>query len=171
MLSRILSIITILTVVSCQKTDFNNEADVTAAAANTDTIGWKQASQWKTSDQETFAVHYVAIEDAQITSDVADNGLVLLFKKNGAAINGLPLEENAAENNPSKYWYHQVSAGSLLISCDAYDNSGTPDVANTFKYFVVTPEKLRSLEENGYPTEKLMGLRYEEAAALLDNAR
>jgi hypothetical protein len=176
----ILGFALVLTAASCKKSDFKEDGSVapstTASSINeADTVGWKPAAIWETADQETFSVHYFTIEDATITNDVADNGLVLLFKRNGNAINSLPFEEgdthdgmNAdAENSQSKYWYHQVAAGNLLVSCDAYGNDKTPDGASSFKYFVITPQMLQRLEADGYTTEKLMNLNYAEAASLL----
>lgn len=177
----ILGFALVLTVFSCKKSDFNEEAGAAPAAnvlsnVGADTVGWKSAALWETADQETFSVHYFTIEDAAITNEVADNGLVLLFKRTGHTINALPFEEGAATegtdpdaaNGLSKYWYHQVAAGNLLISCDAYNNATTtPDASSSFKHFVITPEKLQRFEADGYTTEKLMNLSYAEAAALL----
>jgi hypothetical protein len=162
----------LLAVSSCQKNDFNEESPnpaATSAVLNAvDTIGWTSSVQWETADQETFAVHYFTIEDQTITSDVADNGLVLLFKRSGQDITALPFEEGeSTEDAPANYWYHQIMEGSLLVSCDVYSNKATPDAANSFKYFVITPEKLQSLQTDGHTTEKLMSLSYTEAAALL----
>jgi hypothetical protein len=177
----ILSLSVALVVASCQKDDFREDAatdltTTTATALNaSDTIGWKSTTQWDVADQETFSVRYFTIEDPAITADVADNGLVLLFKRNGAAINALPFEEGAAtgeeESASDNYWYHQVTEGSLLISCDVFGNKAVPGAANSFKYFVITPEKLQSLETDGYNAEKLMGLSYTEAATLFSNAQ
>jgi hypothetical protein len=180
----ILGLSIVLVATSCNKEDFKEEAaaDLTTSSARlnqADTIGWKSSAKWETADQQTFSVRYFTIEDPAITTDVADNGLVLLFKRSGSAINALPFEEGQAsentaddaENNTSNYWYHQVAEGSLLISCDVYSKATTPDNANSFKYFVITPEKLQSLETDGYTTEKLMNLDYTEAAALLGGAQ
>ena len=160
---------------SCKKEDTKQSAESTATAtalSAADTTGWASISQWQKADQGTFSIHYFTIQDSSITSDVADNGLVLVFKKNGSNINSLPFEETAnastttQETNPN-YWYHQVSEGSLLISYDVYKAAATADVANTFKYFVLTPEKLQTLQSSGYTTEKLMNLGYAEVANLL----
>lgn len=168
----------VLLVASCKKDDFKENAltDVAISAAiemdEADSIGWKTSGSWETADQETFSVRYFSIEDANITEDVTDNGLVLLFKKNGKSVNAMPFEENegaVAEEGISKanYWYHQVTEGSLLISCDVYESAKAPGAENSFKYFIVTPEKLKNLEADGHTTEELMGLGYKEALALL----
>ena len=182
----ILALSAILLISSCKKDDFQeesatNDANIEAITNAADTVGWKSTAKWETADQETFSVHYITIEDAGITADVADDGLVLLYKKNDKAINSLPFEENLAkseatesgdeENTNANYWYHQVTEGNLLISCDVYANSKAPETANRFKYFIITPEKLQSLTADGHTTEELMGLSYAEAAALLEGSK
>jgi hypothetical protein len=181
----ILGLSLVLLITACKKEDFQEtEANATASGTpalnDVDTVGWKSTAQWETADQETFSVHYFTINDAGITTDVADNGLVLLYKKNGNAINALPFEETAAsgetsestdENSNANYWYHQVSEGSLLISCDVYSATPAPDAANSFKYFIITPEKLQSLQNDGHTIEELMNLSYTDAAALLSEVK
>lgn len=172
----------VLTVASCKKDDFKeSNATTVATTTNTDqSTGWNPVTQWEVADQGTFSVRYVTINDSAITADVADNGLVLLYKKSGNTINALPFEEGTAGNTqsvtdasgstPANYWYHQVAEGSLLISCDQYTKTAAPDAANNFKYFVITPAKLQHLQTNGYTPEKLMDLSYADAATLLQNA-
>jgi hypothetical protein len=176
----ILGLSLVLLITSCQKDDFKEETltDVPASTIGlneADSVGWKASGAWETADQETFSVRYFSIEDANITEDVAENGLVLLFKKNSKAVTAMPFEEEggaAAEEGVSKanYWYHQVTEGSLLISCDVYESGKAPGAENSFKYFIVTPEKLKTLETSGHTTEELMGLSYTQAVALLGNA-
>ena len=177
--SSILAVSLAFVMASCSKIDFEEEAVSEVAvhseiAANA--VGWQSSFVWETVGQDELSVHYVTIEDDGITTDVADDGLVLLFKRNGASVSSLPIEEGAGAQESateesaaplSKYWYHQVSAGNLLITCDDYAKSGTPEGANSFKYFIITPEKLQSLSTEGYTAESLMALDYDAAAALL----
>jgi len=175
----ILGLSLVLLIASCKKDDLKQTtADATSNTellSDADTTGWQTSTKWETVDQQSYSVRYFNIQDANITSDVADNGLVLLYKKNGTAINALPFEEgtaaattteDASEKTNANYWYHQVSEGSLLISCDVY-TSETPVTANSFKYFIVTPEKLQSLQQDGHTAEELMNLSYTDAAKLL----
>jgi len=173
----ILGLSLVLLVASCKKDDFKEASATTAstAANSADNLSWQSATQWEKADQGTFSVHYFTIADSSITADVADNGLVLVYKKAGNSINALPFEEtqnskeagsNAATSN-ANYWYHQVAEGSLLVSYDVYNTPAIADEANKFQYFVITPEKLQTLQTNGYTPEKLMGLSYAEAANLL----
>lgn len=173
----VLGLSLVLLMASCKKNDYREAApsDATTATASTkaDSLNWKTSSTWENADQGSFSVHYCTIQDSTITSDVVDNGMVLVFKKNGSAINALPFEEttsaaqSSTETTNPNYWYHQVATGTLLISCDLYKAAATPDNANSFNYFVLTPEKLQSLETSGYTAEKLMNLDYKAAAALL----
>ena len=178
----ILGLSLLLLVASCKKDDFKEDSatDTTASSSaltDADGLSWKSASQWETTNQETFSVHYFTITDSSITADVADNGMVLVFKKAGNSINALPFEEaksgtegstsGAEATTNANYWYHQVAEGSLLISYDVYSASKTPDNANSFQYFVITPEKLQNLQNDGYDSEKLLNLNYTEAATLL----
>jgi hypothetical protein len=176
----ILGLSLVLLVASCKKEDFKEETLADAPASTigldeADSVGWNASGTWETADQETFSVRYFSIEDVNITEDVADNGLVLLFKKNGNSVNAMPFEEEgaaASEEGISKanYWYHQVAEGGLLISCDVYESAKAPGAENSFKYFIITPEKLKTLEADGHTTEALMGLSYKEAVALLGNS-
>jgi hypothetical protein len=176
----ILGLSLVLLITSCKKDDFKEEALTDAPASvigldGADSVGWKTSGAWESADQETFSVRYFSIDDANITDDVVENGLVLLFKKNGTSVNAMPFEEEgsaAAEEGVSKanYWYHQVTEGSLLISCDVYEKTKAPGTENSFKYFVVTPEKLQTLEADGHTSEELMGLSYQKAVALLGEA-
>jgi hypothetical protein len=149
----ILGLSLVLLITSCKKDDFKEEALTDAPASvigldGADSVGWKTSGAWESADQETFSVRYFSIDDANITDDVVENGLVLLFKKNGTS----------------------VTEGSLLISCDVYEKTKAPGTENSFKYFVVTPEKLQTLEADGHTSEELMGLSYQKAVALLGEA-
>ena len=175
----ILGLSLVLLVTSCKKDDLKEDSiqDATASsveATKADTQNWKTVTQWEKADQGTFSVHYFTIADSSITADVADNGLVLVFKKDGNNIHSLPFEETKASSKQSdnttasaNYWYHQVADGSLLVSYDVYNTPATPETASSFKYFVITPDQLNTLQTNGYTTEKLMGLSYADAANLL----
>jgi hypothetical protein len=164
----------ILAVASCKKNDLQEESQPvqteSAASAvitdSVDNIGWQSSANWEASKQENFSVYYFTIDDAKITSDVAENGLVLVYKKNGSAVASLPSEEKG--NNSSNYWYHQVTEGNLLILCDAYGAASQPGTNNSFKYFILTPDQLKNLESKGHSSADLMNLTYAEAKGLLN---
>lgn len=175
----ILGLSLVLLVASCKKDDLKEDSAqdaTTTSVADTKVASqsWKTITQWEKADQGTFSVHYFTIADSSITADVADNGLVLVFKKDGSSIHSLPFEETKASSKESdnttasaNYWYHQVSDGNLLVSYDIYNTPATPETASSFQYFVITPDQLNTLQSNGYTTEKLMGLSYADAANLL----
>jgi hypothetical protein len=106
-------------------------------------------------------VYSSTIEDAAITSDVASNGLVLVYKKGSAENMALPSEEGK-----SFFWYYQVSEGSLQIHADAY-GSRQPGTDVSVQYFVLTADKLAQLDSDGYSKAELMKLTYENAKAIL----
>src|SRR5205809_1139513 len=91
--------------------------------------------------------------------------LVLVYKKSGSTVTALPYEEQAATG--SYFWYYQVASGSLSITADAYDGAKTPSADQSFKYFVVSADKLAELEAQGHSKAELMKLTYENAAAIL----
>ncbi len=170
------AIVFMVLAVGCRKNDFSSEleqeATVTAAASplpmstsEADSTGWNYSADWKVAAQEDFSVYYININEKAITEDVVENGLVLIYKKNEISLTALPVEEGA--NEQTQYWYHQVTEGNIMISVDAYGATSAPDASTSFKYFIVTPEKIEALEAQGYSAEKLMELTFEEASQLL----
>jgi hypothetical protein len=171
----------LLCATSCKKTDFQDElpqeAQITSAALADSTssssasidiskeTGWYSATTWEVEKQEDFSIFYINVPDAAITSEVVDNGLVLLFKNDRSSLSSLPVEENS--KSESRYWYHQVTEGNIMISVDSYGAALSPDASSNFKYFILTPEKLQELEAQGQTVESLMNLSYQEASALL----
>ena len=167
-----------LLAVGCKKTDFYDELpqdEVTAAASignsplgssfNVNGEGWVSSKSWDVENQEDFSIFYINLPEPAITADVVDNGLVLLFKKDNSTLTALPVEEDS--KGDSKYWYHQVTEGNIMISADSYGAATSPDANSTFKHFVITPQKLKDLEGKGQTVDQLMSLTYEQAAALL----
>ncbi len=162
---------------SCRKTDFLEEqqaittdasasiADSITRSTTADSSGWRSSSDWKVTAQESYSVYYLNIEDANITADVVNEGLVLVFKQSGKTSSSLPLEEKGTSG--SQYWYHQVTEGNLLISADTYGGAKAPDASSGIKYLIATPQKRAELEQKGYSLDRLMSLSYAEAAELL----
>ena len=159
----------LISVVGCKKNDFKdelvNENLLTTATQAKDAAGWASLNKWEFASQEDFSVFYTTIQDAQLTAEVADNGLVLVFKKDGTSVSALPVEEKT--KSESHYWYHQITEGKILISVDTYGTSIAPDAAKAFKYFIITPEKLAQLTTTGHSLDQLMNLNHQEAASLL----
>ncbi len=155
--------------VSCKKNDFYSEMEeqpaTVLAATKATAQDWQTTAKWNVANQEDFSVFYTNFKNENLTADVIDNGLVLVFKKDGNSVSALPIEEGAKSN--SKYWYHQVTEGNILISVDTYGGNTAPDAASSFKYFIITPQKLSDLQANGQTIDKLMNLTFAQAASIL----
>lgn len=160
---------------SCRKSDFLEEeqtinpetsilVNADSATGSSDSSGWKSSADWKVTAQESFSVYYLNIQDANITAEVVDKGLVLVFKKGVKISSSLPVDEKSTSG--SQYWYHQVTEGNLLISADTYGDAKAPDASNSIKYFIAGPQKRAELEQKGYSFDRLMSLSYAEAAEL-----
>jgi hypothetical protein len=95
-----------------------------------------------------------------ITADVVNKGLVLVYAKEGSAIQSLPYESEQSKS----FWYYQVAEGSLLVSADVYGTSSA--TAPEVRYFVFTGEQVNEIEKSGTSKAELMNLSYEQASAL-----
>ena len=88
-------------------------------------------------------------------------GLVLVFMKKGENVVSLPFTEEGTKTN----WHYQVSDNVLQINGDA---SGTTELSSEqISYFVISPEKIKTLEAEGTSKIDLMSFTYEKAAAVL----
>jgi hypothetical protein len=147
-----------LMVASCKKEDVqvkNTAASTTASPASQ----WKSLTNWSTSTSDNQTNYSSKLSDSTITGGVATGGLVLVFKKSGSTIQSLPFEETESKT----YWYYQVSKGTVQVNSNNNQNLNE----QSFSYFVVTPEKLSSLEASGKTRLDLLQLSYEQAVALL----
>jgi hypothetical protein len=146
-------------VVSCKKEDV--QAKNTATSTVSSTIQWKSLKNWSSTGSDSQATLSSKVSDSSITSSVAAGGLALVFKKNGTDVQSLPFQENDSKT----FWYYQISKGSVQINVD--NNSGDNLNSQAFSYFIITPEKLSSLEASGKTKLDLLQLSYEQAVALL----
>jgi hypothetical protein len=147
-----------LMVASCKKEDVqvkNSTASTTASPASQ----WKSLTNWSTSTSDNQTNYSSKLSDSTITGGVATGGLVLVFKKSGSTIQSLPFQETESKT----YWYYQVSKGTVQVNSNNNQNLNE----QSFSYFVVTPEKLSSLEASGKTRLDLLQLSYEQAVALL----
>ena len=149
-----------LLVVSCKKEDVQAKNTATSSTVSS-TAQWKSLTSWSNSGSDNQSTLSSKVSDSTITSNVAAGGLVLVFKKSGTDVQSLPLQESSSK----AFWYYQVSKGSLQINVD--DNSANNLSSQSFSYFVITPEKLSSLEASGKTRMDLLQLTYDQAAALL----
>src|SRR5215218_973488 len=82
--------------IACKKMDVPNEnaakveqpAAITAAVSN-----WKLVNNWQISSGSASTTYQSRIEDPAITTDVATDGLVLVYANNGESIESLPYEQ------------------------------------------------------------------------------
>jgi hypothetical protein len=145
-----------LLITACKKEDVQvKNAPVSAASQ------WQTLTNWSSSKTDNATTFSSKVSDSLITSNVANAGFVLVFKKSGSDVQSLPFQEK--ENKT--YWYYQVSKGSVQINSD--NNAGQNLSSQSFSYFVITPEKLSALEASGKTRFDLLQLSYEQAAALL----
>jgi hypothetical protein len=161
--SSILGTALLFLLASCSKMDVQKQEELPEATveAPVSTGAWKALSL-NSSKQEGFTVHTAQISDLGLSASVAEEGLVLVFRKNGNATITLP-SEDAAGN----FWYYQVSENSIQINCDAYGANQEVERNQNFNYFILSSEKIKSLEEKGTSKADLLQLTYEQAAALL----
>jgi hypothetical protein len=142
---------------SCKKNDLVKEEATTVQTE------WKTASSWKSSKEEGYVAHNSTIEDKNITADVVENGLVLVYLKNGNNINSLPYQQKGAAN---AYWYYQVSENTIELNADMTEGA-QPDSRQAFSYFIVSADKVKLLEKKGLSIAEMMSLSYEQAKNIL----
>ena len=125
------------------------------------TNNWKSVSSWSSNTADNSTSFSSRIEDSSLSSEVVSNGLVLVYMKKGENAVSLPFTEEGTKLN----WHYQVSNNVLQINGDA---SGTTEVSNEqISYFVISPEKIKTLEAEGTSKLDLMSFTYEKAAAVL----
>ena len=150
-----------LLVASCRKNDLVAENNIAPVAQTVASAKFNSLSSWSSSQAENTRTYFSKVSDSSITADVAKSGLVLVYKKEGNSVQSLPFQEKDGKT----YWYYQVANGSIRINSD--NNSGQDLAQQSFAYFIITPEKLASLEAGGKSRFQLLDLSYEQAAALL----
>lgn len=155
-----------LLISACRKNDIHEAKTTSVPTVATPAVSnWISLSNWTKQSEENYAVYSNKIEDKAITTAVAEDGLILAFKKTGNTITALPVEEKGDDN--SYFWYYQVAEGSLLFNADAYGTTETPGATQSFKYYIISSDQLKELELKGYSKAELMRLTYENAQALL----
>lgn len=150
---------------ACRKADVQQSKTEEASSVSNTAANWISLSNWSKQSEENYAVYSHPIEDKTITSAIAEDGMVLAFKKQGNTITALPVEEKNGDN--SYFWYYQVSEGSVVINADAYGTTVMPVTAQTFTYYVISADQLKELEQKGYSKAELMRLNYETARKVI----
>ena len=147
---------------SCKKQDMQAEKET--ATETVQTTEWKQAAEWKSSREEKYTSYSTSMQDKSITADIVENGLVLVFAKYGNEVFSLP---HQSKGTVDAFWHYQVSENSIAIDVDVYSENATIDNKQTFSYFILPADKIKSLEESGHTMSELMTLTYESAKNLL----
>jgi hypothetical protein len=161
----ILSLAVVAFFTACRKTDLpaNEVTPPQAIAAEvTAKDNWKSVSSWSSNETGNTTSFSSKIEDARLSSEVVNKGLVLVFMKKGEKSVSLPFTEEGTKLN----WHYQVSDNLLQINGDA---SATQKVSTEqISYFVISPEKIKALEAEGTSKIDIMSFTYEKAAAVLN---
>lgn len=150
---------------ACKKNDVKETSTESVPAVTAATSNWTALGNWAKQAEENSALYSSKVEDKNITSAIAQGGMVLAFKKNGNDITALPVEEK--NGTASYFWYYQISEGTIVFNADASVTASTPSSANSFKYFIISADQLKDFELKGYSKAELMRLTYENAQALL----
>lgn len=161
------SALTLALVVLCAGCQKDIHEDALAAETNTvgtTTIPPPVLSAWTTVDKQAknageVPVSYNNIEDTAISTDVLENGLVLVFAKMSGATRQLPFIAENAE------WYYEISAGSISITSKAADKQAAAD-SQSVQYIVFSSTQLSELSNNGISKDQLINLSYEKAVSL-----
>jgi len=152
----------VLLIASCRKEDVRQTNEVDSITSGTATKAqWNSFGTWENSKAENVTTYYSKVADSSITTDVVNAGMVLVYKKSGNEIQSLPFQEKGSKT----YWYYQASKGSVRINSD--NNDGQNLSAQSFTYYIVTPQQLSNLEANGKTKFDLLQMSFEQAASLL----
>lgn len=158
--------------VSCKKIDLQQALpaetiptttlmDNPAASGMTD---WKTINTWSAGDINTITGE---ISDMAITKDISENGIILVYTKEGNAVHQLPYSTQSAGNAYS--WYYQVSEGKIIISLEANGDVANLRKQQGFTYLILSANQLEDLESKGLSAAELFQIPYEKAVAGFDS--
>jgi hypothetical protein len=151
---------------SCTKDELRSEqeftepvVEVTATATPVATVSeWQPVREWSVAQESKSQAG--TISNAAITTDVVDNGLVLVFAKKGDVAQSLPYTDGDI------YWNYQVEAGQVSINAAATTEAGKIDRQQAFQYIVLSKEQVDALETKGVSRDQLINMSYLQAIAL-----
>lgn len=150
-----------LLIISCKKEDVQQPGASQVSPSKVSSASWNSLNNWSSTSSDNTTTFFAKLSDSSITANVVSEGMVLVYKKSGNDIQSLPFQEKDGKT----YWYYQVSNGSLRVNSD--NNSGQNLSAQSFSYFVITPQQLSDLEAQGKTKIDLLQLSYDQATALL----
>lgn len=161
----------LLAVSSCKKDlnetqapEFQETEAVSISSDNSSNLvesGWETGSDWTAVEQPNYSVYYTNFKSDAITADVADNGLIRVFKadEQGKSI-ALPFEET--KGSQRLYWYYQVTEGNIMVAVDVYGDKSNPTTSAMFKNLVFSQEAISDFESKGNSKADLMRKSYED---------
>lgn len=155
-----------ITIFSCRKTDIVpvKKPATEVSVDNPKQSGWTSPAAWQSLQTKSSAVNYFAITDSNITASVAVKGLVLVYKKNDAGIQALPVEETGKEGKIN--WFYQVAENAIYITREGNKELAAP-ANDKFLYILLTEEQIKALEAMGFSRDKLMSSSYEQIISLV----
>ena len=146
-----LILISLVAFASCKKEDVKN-----ASAQSSKTIdaisNWRTIESWVSSGNG----YEGSISDSTISSDIASNGLVLVYAKSNTTNELLPVQIGKTN------FYYQVENGSVQIIA----NDAAPDKTLQFSYVILTKDQLDTLEQKGISSLQLMKMNYQQIREL-----
>ncbi len=125
---------------------------------------WKTVNTWSAGNLNTITGE---IGDLAITKDISENGIVLVYTKDGNTVHQLPYSEKSAGKSYS--WYYQVADGKITISLEGSDEITNSKKQQSFTYLILSADQLENLESKGLSNGELFQLPYDRAVAGFDN--
>ncbi len=145
---------------SCKKTDVPSAPSESETPALTTTTGvklsaWQQPATWNANSSNGSVE--ASFSDNSISTEVVNEGMVLVYAQKGAERSAMPFQANNAS------WFYQVSEGNIAI----YGNSAAgTEKEMSFSYVVLSPDQLATLESSGTSKSDLLNLSFEQAKQL-----
>jgi len=142
-----LSLVSLVAFASCKKEDTKTEEAPSSETIGT-TSSWKAIENWSSSEN----TYEGSIADDNISSDIASEGLVLVYAKSNNGNISLPAQIG------NSYLYYQVENGSVQIVA----NNAAPDKTLQFSYIVFSKDQLNTLNQKGIISSQLLKMNYQQ---------
>lgn len=155
----ILGLSAMLFAASCKKQDVvpaENTKDVVQSE-------WKTMGNWTSSKEDGYTAYNNSIDDKAITAEVVENGMILVFIRDGNKVESMPYQQTGKNE---AYWHYQVSENNIQLNADV-SGARSLDKLQSFIYFIISPDKLKALEAQGHSQDELMTFTYDKASTLL----
>lgn len=150
---------------SCKKNDLDKETNPETAIENIATpasqpskiSAWNTISNWDENTSNSSVLYNGTINNAALTTETLNDGLVLVFAKNANSFMSLPVQTSDV------YWYYQVSEGKIVITGKGANNSSKN---LNFSYVIISKSQLDALEIKGKSKSDLINLSFQQAQEL-----